>query len=374
MKILFIGDYSNLHACLAAELRRRGNTVTVMSDRGGYMHTHSDIFIEREPGPIGGAKYLYKLFNILPKLKGYDVVQLINPTFLSLRPGKIKYFFDFIKGENNSVHLTLAGNDYFFVKACADAELFRFSEFKVGKSGTEFLDSNPEFMYDWISASNRRWCEYLYEKIDGAISVLPEYDMAARPILGKRLTFTNLPVDLSTLPFSPLTVDGPLRLFIGMKGGMEVRKGTARLLQMAKDLERDLPGKVIAECVRNLPLAEYLQRMRQAHIVLDQLYSYSPATNALQAMAFGKVAASGGQPEYYEYIGNPAARPVFSLEPTADNRNPVGEETVCRLRELAADPSPLFEMSKEGRKLVERNNDVKTVADRCLAHWRNANP
>ena len=49
--------------------------------------------------------------------------------------------------------------------------------------------------------------------------------------------------------------------------------------------------------------------MRQSHLLLDQLYSYSPATNALQAMAMGVVAASGAQPEYYEYIGNPAERP-----------------------------------------------------------------
>lgn len=48
MKILFVGDYSNLHACMAAELRRRGHEVDVMSDRCTYLGTHADFFIERK--------------------------------------------------------------------------------------------------------------------------------------------------------------------------------------------------------------------------------------------------------------------------------------------------------------------------------------
>ncbi len=365
MKILFIGDYSNLHACLAAELRRKGHDVTVMSDKGVYMNTHADIFLERTPGPLGGAKYLYRLFSLLPQLKGYDAVQLINSNFLHLRPGKIKYFFDHLRRQNGSMFLTLAGNDYYFVKACAAARMFRFSEFKVGDKPTELLDSNPAYMYGWISDANRRWSEYLYENIDGAMAILPEYDMAAREVLGDRLKFTNLPVDLSSLPYSPLTIDGPLRLFIGMRGGMEIQKGTAKMLAVCKDLEREMPGKVEVECVRNLSLSEYLQRMKNSHIVLDQFYSYSPATNALQAMALGKVAGSGGQPEYYEYIGNPESRPVFCL-------SPLEPDLKERLAAFASDPSPLFEMSRESRKLVETHNDVRKVADRFVAHWEKA--
>ena len=48
MKILFIGDYSNLHACLAKEIRRKGHQAVVMSDRCGHMQTETDIFIDRK--------------------------------------------------------------------------------------------------------------------------------------------------------------------------------------------------------------------------------------------------------------------------------------------------------------------------------------
>lgn len=363
MKILFIGDYSNLHACLAGELRCRGHEVSVLSDRCSYMNTHADIFLERRPGMAGGAKYLYDLFTLLPKLRGYDAVQLINSNFLKLRPGKIKYFYDRLREQNGAMFLTLAGNDYFFVKACADGKLFRFSEFKNGERATRFLEETPHRMYGWISDANRRWSEYLYEDIAGAMSVLPEYDMAARPVLGDRVAFTNLPIDLSSLPYSPLDTSMPLKLFVGMRSGMETQKGTSLLLDIARELETEYPGKVVAEKVQDVSLQEYLHRMRESHIVLDQLYSYSPATNALQAMALGRVAASGAQPEFYEYIGNPEAHPVIALSPS-------DTDIKERLGRLVENPAPLHEMSREGRRLVEANNDVKVVADRFLAHWQ----
>ena len=46
-----------------------------------------------------------------------------------------------------------------------------------------------------------------------------------------------------------------------------------------------------------------------------ELYSYSPGTNAFQAMALGRVAATGAQPEYYEYIGEPDTGAIIPLSP-----------------------------------------------------------
>lgn len=362
MKILLIGDYSNLHTCLATELKRLGHSVDIMSDRGGFMQSHSDIFIERKPGFIGSVSYLFQLFNILPRLRGYDVVQLVNTNFLHLRPGKIKYFFDRIKDQNGKIFLTLAGNDYTFVKACADAKIFRFSEFKVGDRLSEFSLENPGRLYGWISEANRHWSDYLLSKIDGAMSVLPEYDMAYRPVLGDKLTFTNLPVDLTQLPFSQPQTEGPLKIFLGMKKGMETQKGTFRLLSIARELEREFPDKVKTIKVQDVSLAEYLYLMQDSHIVLDQLYSYSPATNALQAMALGKVAGSGAQPEYYEYIGNPEVRPVFSL-------SPFDTDIKDRLRKFILDRGQLAQIGREGRQLVETHNDVRIVAPRFLSAW-----
>lgn len=363
MKILFLGDFSNLHACLAAELRCCGHDVTVVSDGCGYMESASDIRVERKPGLTGSFRYLYDLFSVLPRLRGYDVVQFINPNFLNLQPGKIKYFFDKIRSQNGSLYLSLCSDDYYFAKACADGKIFRYSEFRIGDEPTEYYKTSPERLDGWLARPNRDWNTYMYSHLAGAMAVLPEYDMAARPVLGDKVTFTNLPVDLTSLPFTPLEINGPLRIFIGIRGGKEIQKGAAYMLSVAKELEREMPDKVRVECVRNLSLRDYLNRMKESHLVLDQYYAYSPATNALQAMALGKVAATGAQPEYYDYIDHHSTKPILSLSPFEPSLKQ------C-LRSLILDPSPLPEMGAQGRKIVERHNDVRVVAKRFLEAWQ----
>ena len=91
MKILFVGDYSGVYANLAAELRRRGHKVTVVSDGGLHMQTESDIFVRRVRHPES-FRYLYRLFRIQPGLKGFDVVQLVNPGFFRLASRKAELF------------------------------------------------------------------------------------------------------------------------------------------------------------------------------------------------------------------------------------------------------------------------------------------
>ncbi len=362
MRILFFGDYSNLHACIAAELKRRGHEVTVISDGGKYMDTGRDILLDRAPGPWGTVKYLYRIFSLLPTLSGYDVVQLINPHFLNLKPGKIKYVFDILKRQNRSIFLTLAGDDANFANACLNTDLFRFSEFKVGDTQTPF-ERRTHRAAQWSSPMVKEFGDYVYANIDGAMSVLPEYDMAARPLLGERLAFTNIPVEISNLDWHEPDTSGPITIFIGMRGGMEVQKGTQLLYEMAQRIAGRHPGKIVVKKVTNLPLTQYLKEMSRAHIVLDQLYSYSPGTNGFQAMALGPVAATGAQPEFYEYIGQDKDdQPIFCLDPT-DTRL---EE---KLEALACDPGRIKEMSRSARRLVELNNDVRIVTDRFEQHW-----
>ncbi len=364
-RILFLGDYSNLHACLAGELRRQGHEVTVVSDGGRYMNTACDVLLCRKQGRFGAFKYLYDLCSLLPRLRDYDVVQIINPHFLSLRPGKIKYFFDILKSNNRSIFLTLAGDDYYFIKACLEGKIFRFSEFEVGGVPTEF-ELKTHHAMAWTAPGMKEFCDYIYANINGAMSVLPEYDIAARPLLGDRLSFTNIPVDMTGLEYTSPDISDKINLFIGMRGGMEIQKGTAMLHDMCLRLEKDMPDKCSVTCVRNLPLNEYLDKMRKSHIVLDQLYSYSPGTNGFQAMALGRVAATGAQPEFYQYIKEPDKGAIIPLSPLKSM-----EYWEDYFRSLIEDPSQLPAMAKEGRRIVEKHNDVGIVARKFVNHWNN---
>lgn len=360
-----LGDYSNLHACLAKELRRRGHEVTLVSDRGVYMKTDADIELRRSSGPLGGVRYLYRIMALLPSWSGYDAVQLINPGFLRLKPGKLKMIYDILRKNNRSVFLTLCGNDHFFVKDCIDTELFRFSEFRVGKEKTPLVMCDPNRESGWLSPEQASYTKHLYDTIDGAMSVLPEYDMSARRHMDAgKLLFTNLPIEIENLEFTEMDIEGPVRILIGMRGGMEIQKGTARLLDMCRELEKEMPGQIEVNAVKDLSLSEYIEELRKSHIVIDQLYSYSPATNALQTMALGRITASGAQPEYYEYIKEDV-RPVFCLSPLEDE-----SEIKERLRRLVLDKEGLKRMAAEGRRLTERHNDVRDIAPLFVDHWK----
>lgn len=365
MKILMLGDYSNLHACLAKELRGRGHEVTVVSNRGGHMQTDADQYLSRQPGMLGSIAYLYRVMASLPSWSGYDVVQLINPQFLNLKPDKLRIIFDILKKNNRSVFLTLCGNDHFFVKDCVDTDLFRFSEFRVGKEKAPLAIEEPRRETGWLIPAHASYTKHLYDNIDGAMSVLPEYDMSARLHMSpEKLVFTNLPIELKSYDFTPLDLSGPTRILIGMRGGMETQKGTAKMLEICHELEAEMPDRLKVDVVKDLSLQDYLKHLRESHIVIDQLYSYSPATNSLQTMAYGRITASGGQPEYYEYIGE-ETRPILRLSPLEDDKT-IKE----RLKDLITDKEKMIKMSEEGRQLVEKHNDVEKIAPIFEAHWQ----
>ena len=364
MKILFVGDYSGFHATLAAELRRGGHDVTVISDGSRCMDTVRDIDLRRTPGLLGGVAYMRRLFKLWPGLKGYDIVQLINPNFLHLRPGKIRYFFRELKRNNGAVCLSLAGSDPVIVKGCVEDDLFRYSEFRVGGAKTEYVRKTPGIEYRWLNGGMGDYCRFIYENVDAAVSALYEYHVAARPYLGGKLCYGGSPVDLSAVPEIPFALEEKkkINMLVGIKSEMELFKGTGRMLEAAREVERRHPDLCRVSVARDLPFSEYMDALRGAHVVLDQLYSYTPATNALQTMAMGKVAVSGAEPEYYDFIEERELHPVVNVVPD-------DAEMVRVLENLVTDRVSLADRAACGRQFVEKHNSAPVVTGRFMRVW-----
>ena len=85
MKILLIGEYSNVHWTLAEGLRQLGHTVTVISNGDYWKNYNRDISLTRSYSKAGGLRYITKLIKTLPLMRGYDIVQIINPIFLEIK-------------------------------------------------------------------------------------------------------------------------------------------------------------------------------------------------------------------------------------------------------------------------------------------------
>ncbi|MBR6370483.1 MAG: glycosyltransferase family 1 protein, partial [Bacteroidaceae bacterium] len=103
MKILLLGEYSNVHNTLALGLRALGQQVCVASDGDGWKNYPRDIDLSRENK--GKGTFLFNLIKSLPHMKGYDVVQLINPMFLELKAEHIEPIYRFLRRHNGKIVL-----------------------------------------------------------------------------------------------------------------------------------------------------------------------------------------------------------------------------------------------------------------------------
>ena len=366
LNILLVGDASNCHNSLAAALRRLGYNVVVASDGSRWMHTRRDIDLSRRPGLIGGA-WLWARLNAMKRhhFAGYDIVAISNPNFLSLRPGRILDFFRFLKDHNRSVFLTALGTDIPFIEmCCATDSPLRYSEWKIGQERAPMPIADPEARSRWCAPAMRRLQESVYDSIDGAVAVLYEYYLSLLRVLPpEKIAYAGIPID--TTAVTPVNIPddpGCIKFFIGVQRGRELVKGTDRLLTAARRIVDQHPRKASLDIVENLPYDEYIRRMRSAHVVLDQLYSYTPATNALLAMAMGLVTFSGNEPEFYDFIGEHELRPILGCRP---------DDAIIfnTLEHIVQEPSMIRTLGHEGRQFVLRHNDSFVVARRFLDFW-----
>ena len=357
-----MGDYSGFHHTLANQLRIKGHQCTVAGDGSRCMDTDRDIDIKRRPGLFNSFRYLFDIWRLVGRIRGYDRVQLINPMFLSLKPGKLKFFFDKLKSQNGSVGLSLCGNDSYVVRDLTDNSPFRYSEFGVGDAPTAYALSDARTIDIWKSRWLTDYCRHIYDNVDSAVSALYEYHVLAAPYFeGRPLVYTGIGVDTRSIAFEGLRrANGCLRILVGIKSEMTAFKGTDRLLAAALKAQELNSGKCEVTVARDLPLSEYLQCLREADVVVDQLYSYTPATNALQAMAMGKIVVSGAEPEFYDFIGEGSLRPIVNAVP--DDRELVG----LFGRIINMSDAELDAMSRQSRQFVEKHNSAEVVADRFL--------
>lgn len=367
MKILLMGDASNCHRALATGLRRLGHEVTVVSDGTGWMNTQRDIDIKRGwRNKFGGlALWLRMNLSIMKDLKDYDVVSITNPVWLSLRPHRNRYFFDLLKDNNRSIFLTALGTDTAYVNACLDPESpLKYSEFRLFGHRAPYDIEHPDTAIAWTTGELKEHCEYTYREIDGAVSVLYEYDVAMRRVLPDyKVAYGGIPIELDTLErvAVPRQVDC-VNLFLGRHAHRIKVKGTDLLEKAALRVVARHPGRCRLTLVENRPYDEYLRLLKSAHLVMDQVYSYTPATNALLAMGYGLNTLSGAEPEFYDFIGEKDNRPIINAVPDEDALTAAIEDFVMH-------PGLIAWRGEQSRRFVEKHNDCVTVAQRFVDFW-----
>lgn len=376
MKILLMGEYSNVHATLAEGLRKLGHHVTVLSNGDFWKNYPRDIDLVRKPGKLGGIMYMMKLYTIVHKLRGYDIVQLINPMFLELKAECIFPIYQYLRKHNKKVILGGFGMDYYWVSVCCKDKPLRYSDFNIGDKLRTNTDALKE-RKDWLGTEKGRLNQMIAENCDGIITGLYEYWACYQPSFPQKTTFIPFPIKPQLITpgnnnshtyvenhqVIPLDIPKKVKLFIGINKSRSEYKGTDIMLKAAQAIAKKYPDKTELRVAENIPFAEYVKMMNGSDAILDQLYSYTPSMNPLEAMARGIICIGGGEPENYEIIHEDKLRPIINVLPNY-------ESVYQELEHLVLHPELVPLLKQQSIEYINKHHDYIKVAKRYEAFYQ----
>lgn len=135
MRILLFGDYSGVHYNLSVGLKTLGHDVTLASGGDVWKNYPRDIDLKREQSFLGKISFLIRFAKALPKMRNYDVVQLINPVFSYLKAERLMWVYNYLRRHNRLVIMVCAGDDYYYPALHSKEKLLRFCDFYVDGKG-----------------------------------------------------------------------------------------------------------------------------------------------------------------------------------------------------------------------------------------------
>lgn len=363
MKILLVNECSNLHTTLAKGLKALGHQVTTISGGNGWRNYPRDISLVRKtPSHFDGIRYLARLYSILPKLTGYDVVQINNPIFFDVKAERLFRIYDYLRNHNGSIFLGAFGTDYYWVKTCCDEKPLRYSDHNFGN----VVRTNREALIDqqeWLGTAKERLNQHIATSCNGIIACLYEYWVCYQYAFAQKTTFIPLPIDT---PLGDPSVNNvipkPLKIFIGIDLERNAYKGTDIMLKAAEALLKKYPDRMVLKKAESVPFSEYQHMMDNSDVILDQLYSYTPSMNSLLAMSKGIVVVGGGEPENYEIIGEKDLRPIVNVEPNY-------ESVYHELEQLVLHPERIPELKHQSVEYIKKHHDFVKVAMQYVDFW-----
>lgn len=353
MKILLVGEFSGFYSCLKEGLNELGHQVTLASSSDGYKKIQgADIsFDPKFSGFIGKVENRLRPLVSLPYLKGFDVVQLINPFVFDYFGFPKRYFIEQIKKNNASFFLSACGTDAYYFQV--SRQKLRYGPFQ------DILD------YDLNKASCRfqenaalEYNRWVAEISDGIIPIMYDYECgyADQPNLKPTIP---LPINIKKYAYSENYANGKITIFHGLsRYGF---KGTRHVEEAFRILEEKYPDKLDLRIDGQLPIDEYITIMEKANIVIDQTSCYSTGVNALIAMAQGKVVLGGAEPESLACLGVEST-PVVNIVPSAAS-------IISEIENLIHNSEMLSELGKRSRDFVRDHHDHVKIAQRYIDIW-----
>ena len=368
MRILLFGEYSNVHHTLCEALRRAGHEVLLISDGDGWKDYPRDVDLRRtKEGPVGSLMYLSKLATLLPKLRGYDVVQIVNPIFLDVKARWNRWVFDYLKRNNGILSVGCFGDDYYVISRMQDDKYLAYTDFYAEGKAIDH-EVNRRRIAAWTKGPKAALTQYVMQHADCLVPCLYEYwKVYDTPEFHSRLRYIPLPIDVST-PSNLSNLSNPstelkLRLLFASQKLRGQMKGTDQLEPLFDRLAQEFSDIIDLCKIESVPFEQYQRLVAEADVVVDQLYSFTPAMGALESMAQGKVVISGYEPEYQQFIDGPQESGIINLRPFDDAHN------YEVLRTTLTDRNKIARLQSSSQAFVRKYHNADDVARQFVEFW-----
>lgn len=378
MKILLLGEYSRLHNSLKEGLVALGHDVKIVGTGDKFKMFPVDYSIAAKTcNKYNWTKFVcsaiqklsgfdlekteraIRFYKLLPKLKGFDHVQLINSDALETYPflARLLYkkLFAFIKNRS----LLICGDETPVVSYQLTGEL----KYSVLTPYLQDPSLRKTFHYSlkYQKKGYRKTFTYLAENCQKRITSDLDYEIPMQK-MGYSTTFIPNPINTDRLKFQELVIADKIVIFLGINRLSYLKKGILYFEEALARIQEKQYKTIEIITTENLPYAEYMSRYHKAHIILDQVHAYDQGYNALEAMAQGKVVFTGAENEFLQHY-------QLAVDEVCINALPDANKIAEKLSYLIEHPEKIIEISKKARNFIEKEHEYKRIAQRYLDCW-----
>lgn len=380
MKILLVGEYSRLHNSLKEGLVALGHQVVLVGSGDNFKNYAVDYSIRTSwttrywlPRKLKNAIFrftgldlemterAFRFYCLLPKLKGFDHIQLINSDALETHPFCSRWLYQKLFSQNPDSHpsLLICGdetpvNDYLLQDKLKYSVL------------TPYLKDpslHPEFEYSikYTTPKYRKLFNWVFQNCKTLIVSDLDYKIPMEA-MGYTVAFIPNPINSDAIPLCTGFPSDKIIIFLGINRLSYTKKGISYFEDALAIIREKYASQVEIIITENVPYDMYIDSYNKAHILLDQIYGFDQGYNALEAMAKGKVVFTGAETEFTEH---------YNLkERVAVNAVPDVEALVSELSFLIENPDEIKAIGIRARHFIETEHHYTKIASQYITTWQ----
>lgn len=377
MRILLIGEYSRFHNSLKEGLQELGHDVFIVSNSDfrkfpvdfstdskfcntKFINIFRQAIFRLSGFDIAKLELGFRFYLLIHHFKNFDIVQFISENPIKTTKKIELFLLKKIFKKNKKIFVLSCGADYLNMKYDLENKNKKSilqAFFKNHKLTKEYAS-----YFDLLKDNHKKVHEFVLANCNGIIANDFDYIQAIKNH-PKYLGLIPYPINFKKNNFEELKIDNKINIFLGINECNYHQKGIYYFEKALEIISRKYSEKVGITITKNVPYKEYIELYNNAHILLDQAYSYDQGYNALEAMAKGKVVFTGAEQEFVDYYK--------ITEHVCINAKPDIDYLVKELSFLIKNPDEIIAIGKRAQNFIKKEHNYIKIAEQYIETWSN---